>query len=387
MSYREAHDFLASHTRVVELAEGSARVAVCPEWQGRVMTSTCGGPDGPSFGFIHREFIEAGKPDERFNNYGGEERLWLAPEGGQFSLWFAPGKQQVFDNWFTQPALNEGAWEVVSAADEPGCTMRRRMQLRNASDTRFDLEVTRTVRLLGAEGYEELFGHSAAEILQRDNVEEVGYETINQVANRGPDMDADKGLVSVWILGMLNAGPRTVVIVPYRPGPESELGPVVQSDYFGSVPPERLKTLSEAVLFRADGRYRSKIGTSQRRARNVLGSIDFEAGVLTLVHFTMPDDPTAHCYLNNLWELPLAEPYVGDVANSYNDGPNESGSQLGAFYEIESLSPAEELKTGESFEHRHRTVHVRAPLEVLDELAQAALGISLDKVRQAMFGQ
>ncbi len=387
MSYREAHDFLARHTRVVELADGPARVAVCPEWQGRVMTSTCGGADGPSFGFIHREFIEAGRPDERFNNYGGEERFWLAPEGGQFSLWFAPGKQQTFENWYTQPALNEGAWDVVSAADEPACTMRRRMQLRNASDTQFDLEVTRTVRLLAADDYETLFGPDAAQILKRENVEEVGYETINQVANRGPDMSAEEGLVSVWILGMLNAGPRTVVIVPYRPGPEGELGPVVQSDYFGTVPPERLKTLPEAVLLRADGRFRSKIGTSQRRARNVLGSIDFEAGVLTLVHFTMPNDPTADRYLNNLWELPQAEPYVGDVANAYNDGPNESGSQLGAFYEIESLSPAEELQRDESLEHCHRTVHVRAPMEVLDELARAALGVSLEKVRRAMFGQ
>ena len=66
-------------------------MAVCPEWQGRVMTSTCGGLDGPSFGFVNREFIEAGKLDPHFNNYGGEDRLWLSPEGGQFSLWFKPG--------------------------------------------------------------------------------------------------------------------------------------------------------------------------------------------------------------------------------------------------------------------------------------------------------
>jgi len=387
MSYREAYDFLADYTRVIELAADSARVAVCPEWQARVMTSTCSGPQGPSFGFIHREFIEAGKPDERFNNYGGEERFWLAPEGGQFSLWFAPGKEQTLENWYTQPALNEGAWEVVGQEGQESCTMRRRMQLRNASNTRFDLEVLRTVRLLAEDDYRQLFGDEAAAILKRDDVEKVGYETINQVANRGPDMQADKGLVSVWILGMYNAGPRTVVIVPYRPGRESELGPVVQSDYFGTVPPERLKILPEAVLFLADSRYRSKIGTSQRRARNVLGSIDFQAGVLTLVNFTMPEDPAAHRYLNNLWELPQAEPYVGDVANAYNDGPNETGGQLGAFYEIESLSAAEELRTGESLEHRHRTVHVRAPMDVLDQLAQTVLGVSLEKVRQTMFGR
>ena len=117
MSYGEAREFLAKHTELVELtnAEG-ARVAICPEWQGRVMTSTCGGMEGLSFGFINDEFITAGKLDRHFNNYGAEERLWLSPEGGQFSLWFEPGKPQNLDNWFTPPAFNEGAWKVVSAA-------------------------------------------------------------------------------------------------------------------------------------------------------------------------------------------------------------------------------------------------------------------------------
>ena len=60
--------------------------------------------------------------------------------------------------------------------------------------------------------------------------------------------------------------PESVVLVPYKTGDESKLGPVVQNDYFGRVPDDRLKVLPEAVLFRADGQYRSKIGTSQQRA-------------------------------------------------------------------------------------------------------------------------
>ena len=80
-------------------------------------------------------------------------------------------------------------------------------------------------------------------------------------------MTKEKGLVSIWILGMMNAGPETVVIVPYKPGGEAELGPVVKSDYFGAVPADRLKITPEAVLFRADAKYRSKIGISQRRAK------------------------------------------------------------------------------------------------------------------------
>jgi len=91
MSYADAKEFLAKHTKVVELTgKSGGRVLVCPEWQGRVMTSACA-PDGLSFGFINREFIEAGEPNKHINNYGGEDRLWLSPEGGQFSLWFKPG--------------------------------------------------------------------------------------------------------------------------------------------------------------------------------------------------------------------------------------------------------------------------------------------------------
>ena len=52
--------------------------------------------------------------------------------------------------------------------------------------------------------------------------------------------------------------------------------------------------------------------------------------------------------MNNMWELPQEQPYTGDVANAYNDGPNDLGKQMGAFYEIESISPAKVLKTGES---------------------------------------
>jgi hypothetical protein len=385
MSYAQAKAFLAAHTQVLELTDGrGARVAVCPQWQGRVMTSTCDGPQGRSFGFIHREFIERGKPDLKFNNYGGEDRMWLSPEGGQFSLWFKPGQAQRFDHWFTPPALNEGAWTVAFTAPA-ALRMTHKMQFQNASATAFDLDVARDVRLLEPDDLAALFGPVVSATLQGPTVKLVGYETVNAVTNRGAAMSDAQGLVSIWILGMLNAGPRSVIIVPYRPGDEAVLGPVVKSDYFGAIPPERLKILPEAILLRADAQWRSKIGTSQRRACNVLGSIDFEGGVLTIVQFSMPEDPAKVAYMNNMWALPQAHPYRGDVANSYNDGPTEPGKPgMGNFYEIESLSPAARLKTGDSLAHHHRTLHIQADLPVLARLAKEILGVDLEAVRQAM---
>ena len=263
--------------------------------------------------------------------------------------------------------------------------MTRRMQFQNASATPFDLAVTRTVRLLTGQDLASLFGLAAAADLERPGVKRVAYETINTITNQGPPMTRDKGLVSIWILGMLNCGPASVILVPYRAGEEAKLGPVVKSDYFGPVPPERLKITPEAILFRADGKFRSKIGTSQRRARNVLGSIDFQSGLLSIAQFTMPDDPVRHDYVNNMWQVPQAHPYVGDVANSYNDGPTEPGGKgLGGFYEIESLSPAVALATGQSLTHHHRTIHVEADGAELARLAREILGVDLAAVRRAM---
>ncbi len=388
MSYGEVREFIAKHTNLVELSDpGGARVAVCPEWQGRVMTSSCGGNDGTSFGFVNRGFVEWGQLDKRFNNYGAEDRMWLSPEGGRFSLWFAPGAEQTLDHWYTADNMNNGAYELVAPPDSSTCRMKREMKLQNASGTQFDFAVTRDVRLLGTDDLASLFGEAAG-LMQGDDVKLVAYETANSISNNGPAMTREGGLVSIWMLGMLNAGPETVIVVPYRPGDESELGPVVKSDYFGEVPAERLKVLPEAILFRADAKFRAKIGTSQRRAKNVLGSIDFAAGTLTIVQFTMPDDPTKHDYMNNMWGFDTPAPYVGDVANAYNDGPPEPGGEaFGSFYEIESLSPAAALATGESLTHCHRTLHLQAEPEKLDAISRAVFGIGLDAVRQAMLDE
>jgi hypothetical protein len=397
MNYGETVEFLKKHTKVVELTDGDARVAICPEWQGRVMTSTCGGTAGQSFGFVNDDFINAGNPNKHFNNYGGEERLWLSPEGGQFSLWFAPGKlgkEQNLDNWFTPPAFNEGDWstkqaalKVIDAGNYPIKLdyMSANMKFQNTSGTQFHLDVGRTVKLLNEVELAEFLGNSIAEKVCSPSAKHVAYETDNKLTNRGDAMTREKGLVSIWMLGMMNAGPETVVIVPYKPGSEAELGPVVKSDYFGAVPEERLKTLPEAVLMRADGNYRAKIGVSQRRVRNLVGSIDFQNHVLTLVHFSMPADPTKQPYMSNQWGGPLAEPYHGDVMNSYNDGPPAPGKKgMGPFYEIESLSPARELKSGDSLSHHHRTIHIQADMPVLAALAEEVLGVDLDKVKSAM---
>ena len=384
--YRDVKAFLSKHTTVVELTnDQQGRVIVCPEYQGRVMTSTLDGEDGMSFGFICYDFIEKGRNDPHFNNYGGEERMWISPEGGQFSLWFEPGmKTQKLEDWYTPKDLNEGPWEVVSGKDDPVVKMKRKMELQNTSGTRFDVEVTRDVRMLGQKDLGELFGKSVSRVLGREGVKAVAFETVNRITNEAEPWKTESGLISVWMLGMFNSSPSNVAVIPYRQGEEAELGIPVRADYFGKLTAERLKVLPGVILFRADGNYRSKLGTSKQRAVDVLGSIDFKNQVLTLVQFNMPENPADALYMNNLWGNPLEKPYDGDVINSYNDGPSELGTQMGKFYELETLSSTRELARGETLTHCNRTVHIQAELKTLDRIAKSVLGIDLKTVAKEM---
>ncbi len=86
-SFADDVAFLRQHTSVVVLSakKGQARVAVCPELQGRVLTSSARGDRGPSYGWINRALIASKQRTPHINAYGGEDRFWLGPEGGQFA--------------------------------------------------------------------------------------------------------------------------------------------------------------------------------------------------------------------------------------------------------------------------------------------------------------
>ena len=57
-------EFLKQHTPVGVLSStsGQGQVAVLPALQGRIMTSTVGGTDGLSYGWINRKLVAAGNP-------------------------------------------------------------------------------------------------------------------------------------------------------------------------------------------------------------------------------------------------------------------------------------------------------------------------------------
>ncbi|MEN6311574.1 MAG: DUF6786 family protein, partial [Acidobacteriota bacterium] len=101
--FKDDADFLKARTKAVILTapDNLAQVAVNPDIQGRVMTSTAGGPEGLSFGWINREFLSSGENNLHMNALGGEDRYWLGPEGGQFSILFQPGDPFDLAHWYT----------------------------------------------------------------------------------------------------------------------------------------------------------------------------------------------------------------------------------------------------------------------------------------------
>jgi hypothetical protein len=370
--------FLRQNTDVVVLsdASGLAQVAVAPEYQGRVMTSTTGGTDAPSFGWIGRAAIASRQKQPHINVFGGEDRFWLGPEGGQFSLYFKQGDPFDLDHWQVPEAIDWGKWDVDNRSAN-AVRFRKHISLSNFTGTPFEMEVDRTIRLLTADDFTAYLGEPLG-----SGVRMVAFESSNTVKNVGRDAWLPKsGLVSVWILGMFTPSPETTIAIPFAAGSESTHGPIVNDAYFGKVPGDRLRVSESVVFFRGDGQHRSKIGLSPLRARSVAGSYDGKRRVLTLVQFTRPSD--AGAYVNSMWEI-QRDPFKGDVINSYNDGPPAPGKPpLGPFYELETSSPALGLSPAQQHTHVHRTFHLVGPEADLDRIAGATLGVGLAELTSA----
>jgi Family of unknown function (DUF6786) len=371
--------FLEAHTPVVVLSDAGkrAQVAVVPAYQGRVMTSTADGPRGASYGYLHRSGIQAGARQPHMTVLGGEDRFWLGPEGGQYALYFPPGSAFDADHWQVPEPIDWDIWPVVGQTERE-VRFSRDLRVTNYSGATFDLRVDRAVRLLDPETAARDIGQAPGA-----STRVVAYETDNRITNTGPTAwKKETGLISIWILGMYRPGPQTTVVIPFVPGPEADRGPVVNDRYFGAIGADRLHVGGHVLFFRADGQKRGKIGLPPPRARDVAGSYDPDAHVLTLVKFTRPAGAAE--YVNSMWER-QAHPYSGDVVNSYNDGPLSPGAApMGPFYEIESSSPAAALAPTASLAHVHRTFHFQGPDAELDAIARAVLGVSLSEIASAL---
>lgn len=363
--YSADKDFLNRYTETIELKKGESAVLLAPAWQGRVMTSTCEGDKGFSFGWINYELISSGDTLAHMNPYGGEERLWLGPEGGQYALFFKKGDPFEYEYWQTPPVMDTESFKLIDKS-ATHAVFSKEFMLNNYSGTEFDFLITRTVKLLDPE--------EISSLLQADleGINAVAYSSENVIENTGENKwTKDSGLVSIWMLGMFKPSPSATVIIPVRDGAVEKYGPKVNDNYFGSIQEDRLKIKDNIVYFKADGRKRGKIGIPPLRSKGIMGSYDPGNNALTLLLTDIPGDE--HEYVNSAWEL-QDDPYSGDALNSYNDGPLEDGSIMGPFYELESSSPALSLVPREKYNHKQISIHITGSKKDLNRIAEELLG-------------
>ncbi len=350
---------------ILRSSDGLAKAIISPKYQGKVFTSTADGDTGRSFGWINYKTFDA-KPDSHMNAYGGEDRLWLGPEGSKFALFFKPGTKMEFSNWHTPAAFDHEKWELLSKNDTE-VMLTKNMTLQNYAGTNLNVKVDRNVSLMSRK---EIM--ISMDIQPDSTVKIVGIKTENTITNVGSvAWSTTTGAPCLWNLDMFTPSPGVRVIIPYH---DNVPGKIATTDYFGQIPPDRVSTEQGFLYFKADGKSRGKLGMPAKRTKGIAGSYDQINNVLTIITFDV--DPGA-IYLNQEW-TPGKDPLIGDAVNAYNDGPLADGTQMGPFYELESVSPGAFLKPGEKMIHNHNVFHFTGSKASLDKIALKVLGVSIN---------
>lgn len=357
---------------IIEMSDSSglSKVLIVPAFQGRVMTSTAQGNVGKSFGWMNYKLIASQKWNNKFNPIGGEERFWFGPEGGPFSYYFKKGAKQNFENWNVPGVIDTDSFRLVSKSKEE-VVFKKEAKLENASGTEFSIAIERSIRLLSKQNVE-----SALKVVIAKDLAFVAYKSKNTITNTGnAAWNKITGMPSVWLLSMFNPGKSTTVFVPYQTNTE---GKIVNDEYFGKVPANRLIKNEGIIYFNVDGKLRSKIGVPYSRAKNILGSYDEDNKVLTIVFFNLPTQEME--YVNSVWGE-QEDSFTGDVINSYNDGPTDDGTIMGPFYEIETSSPAAELEPNKSLTHEQGIIHIQGNEEALNNITKTVFGVDLKTIK------
>lgn len=355
---------------VLKSEDGQSQVIISPKYQAKVFTSSADGLNGKSFGWVNYKAFD-GPVDAHMNAYGGEDRLWLGPEGGVFSLYFKPGAKMEFANWKTPEPIDTESWSLQSA-DASKVAMNKSMTLTNYAGTVLKILANRTISLIAPKDINADLG-----IELPQETKSVAFRTSNSITNNGQNAwDEKTGAPCMWNLDMFTPSEACTIVIPYN---NAAGGKVATTDYFGEIAKDRVHYENGILYFKADGKSRGKLGIPPARVKNVAGSYDGTDNVLTIVKYDI--DPSGK-YLNQEWRTDRA-PFSGDAMNAYNDGPLEDGTQMGPFYEIESVSPTAFLKPGEKLTHNHNVYHFTGNKSALSEIAKKVLGVSVEEIEKA----
>lgn len=345
------------------LQDGKSMIAVSGPYQGKIFTSSSKGLSGKSYGWVNWKLIEEDQHAMNITYLGGESRIWFAPEFGPFSLFFKPGAEQVDANMRATADMKTKTFTEINRTKN-ALTFGGKMELENAADYVFHVDIERTISLLPKNEIEENL-----RIQLSDPISYVGFSAETTVKNIGSEtFKKENGLIALWELGCMLTSPDNWVIIPIQESDETI------TEYFTPIG-NRAEIRNNMVFYKADALGLNKIGIPPSFCKNIMGSYSPSNDQLNIVSFNFEHDSI---YVNSLPKN--ITPYEGDVINIFNGEVNEQLGRNWPFYEFESSSSAKELKSGENMYHKQTTYHFEGKKEALDQISQQVLGISLYEI-------
>lgn len=357
----------------VILGEGESLVCVSPEWQGRVMTSTFSGIEGSSIGWINRPLIAFKKDDLQMSQAGGEDRFWIGPQAGEFSVFAQTSNLYSNDVRGAPDALSVEPWKLVSRTSTRA-RLEKEAKFENALGKVLSVKAEREVSVLNRANVGEILGLEIPE-----SVSMVAYQSFNKLTNTGDAQWSEKtGMLNISVQSCFNANRSVNVFVPYERGELSKLGNIVSDDFYDSSTEGRLYIEESFIRFKTDGKSLSAIGVSQERSQGIVLSYDMHNNILTVVIYIRPSEKMR--YLASSWRRSMAD--NGDAVSVFNNGTRSQGSfGADAYYEISTHSPALSLSPGKSQFHIQRTFHFSGSEYDLGIIAYKLAGITMAQLR------
>ena len=157
-SFKADYDFLLKYIEIILLEEekGNGKLAISPSLQARVMTTTANGWSGKGYGWINKKHFISGDTLENINIYGGEERLWFGPEGGQYSIFFKKDAAFSLDNWYTPRLIDLEPFDLIEKTSKYAI-FSKTAKLKNYADFIFSFNIKRTISVLSKNEINSVF--------------------------------------------------------------------------------------------------------------------------------------------------------------------------------------------------------------------------------------
>ncbi len=365
-TYQDDLLLLSQKAELIELSSpnGLSRLFISPQFQGKVLSSTNDGLQGYSQGWLNYEGI-AQDHKNIGSGIGGEERVWIGPLGGQHSFYFQQVKPIHDDNWKVPAPIDSEPFQLIDQSDS-SVKLSKEFQLSNFIGTQFKLKLKRNIELLNNQK-----AYSLLNLKTLSNIKMVAYESSHTLINAGKNKwTTEKGLASLWSLNMLKGTNQSNVIIPLP----YDISTDSIYKYLSPIKDDRLFIKDQALIFKTDGKYRSKIGIPNTISPSIYGSYQPEINTLHIVQYQIDGEPL---YFNS--EVSEQEnPYLGEAIPIYNHGPMDlSIGETNSFYEMESCSSMKELAPKDSLFHFHRMFHFTGSKKDLNQISKSLLGVDL----------